>query len=167
MLRYLTAFTAVFLSTVPARAQGFVVSDLTDVERSVGRALGPGCLTRATSQQLTSTCPRAPGEPIISIRLSRQVDGTEERVRSGATSMADLERLCQAGSAACTLSGLDVAPAVGWRTAYPLGHDAGATVVMIRDGDLLTLRCVAKQPARARAVVDRLLTILRTQVVGG
>lgn len=166
MLRYLTAFTAVFLAAAGARAEGFVVGDLTDVERSVRRALGPGCLTRATSQQLTGTCPRAPGEPIVSIRLDRQVDGTEERVRSGATTMADLERLCQAGSAACTLSGVDVAPAVGWRTAYPLGQDAGATVVMIRDGDMLTLRCVARYPARARAVVDRLVPILRAQVVG-
>lgn len=106
------------------------------------------------------------GEPIVSIQLGRQVDGTEQRVRSGATRIADLERLCQARSTACTLSALDVAPAVGWLTAYPLGGSAGVTVVMIRDGEMLTLRCIADDPVPARAFVDRLLPVLRASVVG-
>ena len=121
---------------------------------------------RVTPQQLTATCPDDPGEPIVRMELGRQTDGTEDRVRSGATRMADLERLCQARSATCTLSALDVAPAVGWVTAYPLGSSAGATAVMIRDGDLLTVRAVANAPAPARAAIDRLLPLLRATVVG-
>lgn len=168
MLRCLVILLPIVLMPIAgAEAQGFATMDLTGIEASISSVLGPGCVMRAEPKQLTGTCQDDPGEPIASIQLGRQLDGTEQRVRSGATSMADLERLCQARSAACTLSAVDVAPAVGWLTAYPLGGgSAGATVIMIRDGDLLTLRCIANHPVPARALVERLLPVLRARVVG-
>ena len=166
MVGYLVVPFIILLAVARADAEGFVTKDLTSIEQVVRDALGPGCIARAEPKQLIGSCRGEVGQPIVSIQFSRQADGTEERVRSGVTGMADLERLCRARSAACTLSALDVAPAVGWITAYPLGRSAGTTVVIVRDGAMLTLRSVASDPVAAHVIVARLLPIIRAGVVG-
>jgi hypothetical protein len=149
-----------------ANAQGLMTKDLTGLGRAAAAAIGTGFEVKAEKERLTLVCGTCAGEPIIDIRIGRQTDGTEERVRSGATSMADLQRLCRVRSPSCTVSALAVEPAVGWVSGYPLGDRAGATAVIIRDGDLLTVRCLASNPAAARRTVDQLLPLVRTQIVG-
>ena len=151
---------------VGAQAQGLATKDLTKVGQAAAAAMGPGFEMKAEPERLTLVCATCAGEPIIDILVGRQTDGTEARVRSGATGMADLQRLCRARSPSCTVSALVVAPAVGWVSGYPLGDRAGATAVIIRDGDLLTIRSLARNPAAARAAVDRLLPLVRSRIVG-
>lgn len=80
--------------------------------------------------------------------------------------MADLEQICRARSPRCTVTALEVAPAVGWVSGYPLGDRAGATAIIIRDGDLLTIRSLARDPASARQAIDHLLPLIRTRIIG-
>lgn len=160
------AVTAMLAMVTGAIAQGLATKDLTSVGQAAASALGSGFQTRAEPQRMTLFCTTCAGAPAVDVLIGRQADGTEERVRSGATSLADLQRICQARSPQCTIAGLEVAPAVGWISDYPLGDRAGATAVIIRDGDLLTVRSLAQDPASARQAIDRLLPLIRTQIVG-
>ena len=97
--------------------------------------------------------------------MGRQDDGTEARVRSGETTFAELEALCQANDPTCSLNGLAVAPAVGWITSYAVGSQAASTAVVLRDGDLLTIRALANSPEVSRAAAKAALAALLPQVV--
>jgi hypothetical protein len=153
------------IAPVHAQAQGFATDDLTGVEAAVTSALGRGFAGRAKTSRLTLTCSSCTGKPIIDILLGQQNDGTEKRLRSGETKVSDLERLCQQSSPECRLSALDVAPAVGWITSYPIGDNAGATAIVLQDGDLLTIRSLAKDAATARRSIDKLMPLIRTHVI--
>lgn len=154
------------LMLLAAAALGFATTDLTQVERPAAAALGTGTIARAEPQRLTLSCATCPGAPVVDVQLGRSTDGTEERVRSGATTMAALERLCRAREPACRLAALEVAPAVGWTTSWPMGGQAGVTAVILRDGALLTVRALAGDAPAARGALNRLLPVLREQVVG-
>ena len=149
-----------------ATAQGLAIKDLTDLGHAVSSALGAGFEARAEPQRITLACMTCGGEPVVDVLIGRQADGTEERVRSGTTSMADLQQICRTRSPHCTVAKLDVTPAVGWVSGYKLGDRAGATAIIIRDGDLLTVRSLAQDPASARQAIDRLLPLIRARVVG-
>jgi hypothetical protein len=154
------------LLAAPAHAEGFVMTDLSGLPTDGTLLGGGGYIGRAEADRLTLTCPDCPGAPTVDVKLGRQDDGTEERVRSGETTFAKLEELCRARDPACRLEGLEVAPAVGWMTSYAVGDQSAHTVVVLRDGDLLTLRVLADDPAVARATADRLVGTLVPQVVG-
>lgn len=154
------------IAATAAGARGFIVKDLTSQGKAAAAALGTGFQLRATPTRLILHCQSCAGEPVIDLVLGAQLDGTEDRVRSGKTTMADLERLCRARSEQCRITALDVKPAVGWVSSYPIGERAGATAVIIRDGQLLTIRSVANDPAQTRRNIERLIPLARSRIVG-
>ncbi|WP_407519923.1 hypothetical protein [Methylobacterium oryzisoli] len=154
------------LITTGALAEGFAVRDLRTVTGEATAALGGRFASRAEAGRLTLACPDCEGGPMIDVLIGRQTDGTEGRVRSGQTSLAQLEALCQARSPDCRLSGLSVAPAVGWITTYPMGRTAGATAVILRDGDSLTIRSLASDGAVARRNAETLARTVAPRIVG-
>jgi hypothetical protein len=88
-------------------------------------------------------------------------------MRSGQTTMADLERLCQAREPSCRVTRADMGPAVGWVTVYRTGDAfAGSTLVLIRGGNLMTVRSIAPTPETARENVQRLQRAVLPQIVG-
>jgi hypothetical protein len=156
-----------FLLATAANAQGFAVHDLTPLAEEMKRALGPDFVHRDAPQRVTLACPTCAGSPMVDVLLGRQDDGTEQRVRSGATSIARLRELCQAKDPACRLDALDIAPAVGWITGYRIGESTqGTTAVILRDGDLLTIRVLSSDPAIARATADRLVATVARTIIG-
>jgi hypothetical protein len=168
-MRQWTIIVLSFLMTpIPASAlaQGFTVTDLTPLGEPAAAALGPGFEVRAEPSRLTLICEKCAGEPIVDVILGTQADGTEGRVRSGATSVADLERLCRANNDACRVTALDVGGAVGWVSSYPAGERKGATAIIILDGQLLTVRALAPGNSAARATVERLLPLIRAKIIG-
>lgn len=154
------------LSAGPALAEGFALRDLSGLGPAAGAALGGGYLHRAAPDRVTLTCPDCAGAPMIDILIGRQTDGTEARVRSGETPIAQLERLCQAREPRCRLGPLAAAPAIGWLSTYPIGATAGATAILLREGDMLTIRSVAGTPEIARGNAERLVEEMRRVVVG-
>ena len=149
-----------------ARAEGFLTHDLAAVMPAVKQSLGPGYIGRAAADRLDLTCAECEGSPIVGLQLSRQADGTEQRVRSGATSRAALQALCRAREPRCQLAMLDIAPGVGWVSAWPMGDNAGATAVIIAGGDLLTIRAITPNAATSRRLIDALLPVVRTRLIG-
>jgi hypothetical protein len=98
--------------------------------------------------------------------MGRQADGTEERVRSGQTPISRLEKLCQERNPSCRLTGLDVAPAVGWISTYSMGAMFASTVVILRGGDLLTIRSLASNAEAARANAEKVVRAVRPKLIG-
>ncbi|MET7241828.1 hypothetical protein ABZT49_00510 [Methylobacterium sp. EM32] len=154
------------LAAAPAHAEGFAIRDLTAVAIEAGAALGTGYVSRAAPDRLTLMCTACEGAPVVDLLLGRQADGTEERVRAGQTAMAQLEALCRARRPDCRLSGLSVAPAVGWVTRYGVGSSAGATAIILRGGDLLTIRVLAGSGEAASRPVEILVRTVAARIVG-
>lgn len=166
MRRRLLLILPLLVMVMSAHARGFATSNLTALGKSAAAALGEGFTFRAEPSRLTLACDKCAGEPIIDVTLGKQTDGTEQRVRSGATTIADLEKLCRSRDDACRVTGLDVGAAVGWVSSYPSGDREGATAVIILDGQLLTVRALATSHGVARAAITRILPLIRARIVG-
>lgn len=149
-----------------ALPDGFATKNINSLDAEVLALLGPGFVSAPRPGKLAYSCPDCAGQPILGIEFGRQVDGTEGRVRSGETKIEDLQAQCQARSPECRIEALDAGPAVGWVSSYAIGKDQGATAVLIRDGDLLTIRSVANDAAMARSNLDKLLPLVREKIVG-
>jgi hypothetical protein len=81
------------LATTAAGARGFIIKDLTGQGKAAAAALGAGFQLRSTPNRLILHCGSCAGEPVVDLVLGFQSDGTEERVRSGKTTMAGSRRL--------------------------------------------------------------------------
>ncbi|MCJ2057332.1 hypothetical protein MKL09_12280 [Methylobacterium sp. J-048] len=149
-----------------AQAQGFAGHDLTAFTDPVRAAIGRKASVRATPLTLTATCVPCTGSPNVDIQLGISTDGTETRVRTGQTSLAKLEALCIKQNPDCRLSALPVSPAVGWITVYAVGNEGGSTAVILRDGDLLTIRAKADNPGHAEDAVLALTQKIAPKIVG-
>jgi hypothetical protein len=160
----LASFAMLITANAPAR--GFLLTDLSSLGEPAAATLGQGFEFRAEPSRLTLVCEKCAGEPIVDIILGKQSDGTEERVRSGATTIADLEELCRLNNDTCRITALDVSAAVGWVSSYPAGERNGATAVIILDGQSLTVRALAKGDRAASAMIKRLLPFIRAKIIG-
>lgn len=154
------ALLALMTLASPADAQGFASRDLTGMAGQLSQALGAGTQARTAPQRLTLTCDTCAGAPVVDVMIGRQTDGTEQRVRSGETTIAELEKLCQARSPGCRMSALQVAPAVGWVSSYPMGAQQGSTAVIMRDGDMLVVRAVSADASVARRTCEKMVAAL-------
>lgn len=158
----LRTLAVVFCTTV----SGFAHHDLTKLPVDPAAVLGEGFEARADSARVLMTCAGCAGAPIVDIRLGRQDDGTEARVRAGTTTPATLEGLCRQRDPACRIEGLDVSPAVGWMSSYRIGNQSAHTIIVLRDGDLLTIRVLSTTPGIARTNADLLVAKLVPVIVG-
>jgi hypothetical protein len=145
----IAAVYAMLLSVTSASA--FQDTDLEVVARNAQTALGQGYRAQlGNNKRLVLLCPDCEGLNMITIQLGRQTDGTEERVRSGQTKIADLEQQCQAREPSCRIERADMGSAVGWLSTYRNGNIAGNTLILLRDGDMLQVRSDGNTPAAAR-----------------
>jgi hypothetical protein len=129
-------------------------------------ALGPGYIARVQDDRLVLACPTCEGAPILEIRLGRQDDGTEERLRSGQTTIGVLDQQCRGRNPTCRVEGADLGAAVGWVSAYRAGGIAGSTLVLLRDGAMVIVRSIAGSPEIARGNIDRLRATVLPALVG-
>ena len=164
-LRILFAAAVLLGPTTSITAQGLATRDLASLAHEMARALDPGFISRTEDGQVTLSCPSCSGSPIVGVALGRQNDGTEQRVREGKTTIEQLRARCRARNPSCNLTALDVAPAVGWITSYRMGSLAGATAIIIRDGDLLTIRSLSEDSTVARANAVKMTSFAR-RIIG-
>jgi hypothetical protein len=151
---------------VSAQAEGFAIRDLTGITPDTA-ALSPGeWIDRKAPERLMLVCLGCDGNPMIDILLGRRDDGTEGRVRSGKTTIARLEELCKQTQPDCTITALEVGPAVGWISVWQVGSSWGATAVILRDGDLLTVRSLADTAGLARSNALGVVTATAPSIVG-
>ncbi len=150
---------------IPAAA--FKDTDLEEVAQRAQAALGQGFRVQVGNRQrVVLMCASCAGPTMVTIQIGRQTDGTEDRVRGGQTTVADLERLCQANEPTCRIERADTGPAVGWVSTYRGASVSGSTLVLLRSGDMLTLRSTAQTQEAARENVRRLQRSVLPQIIG-
>lgn len=153
-------------TATPVLSDGFAAGDLSGLKVDMA-ALSPGeWVSKMEPDRVTLMCLGCDNEAVVDIQVGWQDDGTEGRVRSGETTFAMLQDQCQAKDPACVLEGLDVAPAIGWMTSYSFAGQAAHTIVVLRDGDLLTIRALSVDLAVTRQIADALVASIVPQVVG-
>ncbi|MBK6307055.1 MAG: hypothetical protein IPF87_23140 [Gemmatimonadetes bacterium] len=157
---------SLLLAAVWPSATGFAIHDLTKAPFDPTTALGMGYIARVEPTRLTMMCPDCIGSPTIDVQLGRQDDGTEGRFRAGTTTVSQLETACRAREASCRIERLQVEPAVGWMSSYRMGAQFAHTTVVLRDGDLLTVRTQASDSASDRRNADAMVVKLVRGVVG-
>jgi hypothetical protein len=150
----------------PAHADGFAVRDFTEMTDSVAGFFGGRWETRVEPDRLTMMCFGCDDAPVLDFQLGRQSDGTEDRVRSGQTTFAELEEICRAKTPDCRIEGLDVVPAVGWMSTFRVGSKAAHTIVVLRDGDMLYLRSISENADVARKNADAAIANVVPLIVG-
>ena len=150
----------------PGRAEGFAVDDLTTLSPDLGGYKGGRFAARTGAERVTLSCEDCEGLVAVDVLLGRSTDGTEGRYRDGTTTLQSLEDQCKAREPSCRLFPAEAGGAVGWRSEYRLGDNAGSTVVLFRDGDLLTIRAIAPDMATASANARRATETLGRQIAG-
>jgi hypothetical protein len=81
--------------------------------------------------------------------------------------MADLEQICQASEPSCRITRADIGPAVGWVSSYRSGDAfAGSTLILVRDGNLMTVRSIAPTSEAARQNIRRLQREVLPRIIG-
>lgn len=160
------ALAPLLLAPCFAWATGFAIRDLTQAPFVAEQVLGAGYVSRAEPDRLTMMCGECAGSPVIDARIGRQDDGTEGRVRDGTTTMAQLEASCRSREPSCRIEAVPVAPAVGWMSSYRMGEQFAHTIVVLRDGDLLTVRSMATDATTARRNATTMIGSLVRAVVG-
>jgi len=148
-------------------AASFEETDLEVVAQRAQTALGPGFRAQVGNRQrVVLMCASCEGATMVTIQIGRQTDGTEDRLRSGQTTIADLERLCQANEPTCRIQRADAGHAVGWVSTFRGASVSGSTLVLLRSGDMLTVRSLAPTPEKARENVRRLQRGVLPQITG-
>jgi hypothetical protein len=160
------AVAALVLLAPAALAQDRLAPALAAQEARAVAALGPGYVARAEDDRLVLTCPGCEGAPMVEIRVGRQEDGTEARLRSGYTSIASLDQQCRARNPTCRVECAEAGPALGWVSDYRSGAIAGNTLVLLNGGAMVLLRSIAASPELARGNVDRLRAEVVPALVG-
>ncbi|MCJ2021015.1 hypothetical protein MKK84_26940 [Methylobacterium sp. E-065] len=147
-------------------ALGFAVHDRTPLAEDARTALGKDATAQAEPFQLMLTCPGCDGAPTVALQLGRLTDGTEGRIRSGKTTMGALETICVKKNPDCRLTTLPAGPGVAWITSYAFETGAGATAIVLRDGDLLTIDARSIDRGAAEDTVLRLAQKLLPRIIG-
>ena len=166
------ALIAAALAAGPVWANGFLTRDLTDVDTSAfaaevyDRSQEPDRLTLAPFEGEFM----GEGFAAVDVQLARSTDGTEDRVRSGVTTMEDLAAVCEAnaeglGSDCGELQAAPLRGAVGWRTRTQAIGIELTTHVLIQGVDMLTIRAMGDDRTAVDALAALAFDALAPQIV--
>jgi hypothetical protein len=135
--------TIVASSAHGAPKSGFAVTNMTQVSSEAFTIPSKTFDRRAQRDRLTFSCTNCTGVGTegIDIIIGKSRDGTEGRLRSGRTTIADIERICRTGDPNCRVEAVKINGAVGWVTrARILGMINASTTILYKNGDMLTIR---------------------------
>lgn len=151
-----------------AQADGFKITDLQTLTPDASGYLGNGTFDAQASdaKRLTVFCTGCSGMVAVDVLLGRNEDGTEQRYRSGETTVENMANLCKANNPGCELEALAQGNAVGWVTRYSLTSGSGSTAVLFLDGDQLVIRSIAPDRETAAANGRHALKTIGAQIIG-
>lgn len=169
MLRLTLGILLGFLAlNTPTLAEGFKNKDLRTISVDTSGFTGDGDFEAGSneSERLTVFCAGCPEVTAIDILLSRSEDGTEQRYRSGETTIEKMDEICKSRSPGCELKAASLGDAVGWVTRYQAGGRSGSTTVLFLDGDQLLIRSIAGDLGTATTNGAHALKTLGPQIIG-
>ena len=164
---YLATMIAASLTNTASAAQdGFATDDLTTLDYDLADYEGGAFQAKKEAGRTSLICLECTSLTAVDIALGETTDGTEERYRSGETTLEHMEGLCQQRDESCTMAHLEIGDAVGWRSSYTAGAMAGATAVLFENGDMLTIRSIGENHEIADANLDRALDEIAPAIIG-
>ncbi|MEM7060100.1 MAG: hypothetical protein AAF557_21165 [Pseudomonadota bacterium] len=151
-----------------AAADGFAMKDFTQLDPDLS-AFQSGAFEARSSEaaRLTIICTDCSDQTVIDVQLGRSTDGTEDRYRSGETTIEMMRGICKSRNDSCELEATEVGAAVGWVTSYEAFGGWGSTTVLFLDGDLLTIRSIAAGKDQAVANGSAARDTVAPLIVGG
>jgi hypothetical protein len=147
-------------------------SVLTDLRKlNIAPLEAKGWLARKDERRVILMCAECAGNPSVDVQLSTLPDGTEGRIRSGATTAESMRERCQANAArlktTChSLTASNVAGAVGFVSDVSLGERSHvATQTLWQDGYVLVIRVLSDSRDVAQSTVREMTAKLGSQIV--
>jgi hypothetical protein len=166
MIRIALAAALAFGMTTAAQAEGFALKDLTKLRFDPASMPGKEFVMRNDEpERATVACVACKDLEAVDIILGQSVDGTEERYRSGKTTLAMMEAICKSKAPSCTMQAATFGRAVGWTTQYETST-FGSTTALYLNGDLLVVRSLAGSKDVAFANGQAILAAVGKQIVG-
>jgi hypothetical protein len=143
MYRFVIAVITV-LNATAAHAEGIALKDLTKLTFDPATMPGKTFIMRNDEpDHATLACLECDPLEAVDILLGTSTDSTEQRFRSGETTLATLEEQCKSRAPDCTLQAANFGRAIGWTSQFEAGKGFGSTTLLFLDGDTLTLRSLA------------------------
>ena len=170
MIRIAFITTAALLPAA-ALAEGFRTKDFAALSFDPAWFEGGTYGAQTEPGRMVVACEDCPEMVLVDVRVGRSEDGTEARLRSGETTIADMLALCRENAAAedeTECLSLELAEA-GGATGYvsevltPIGHIS--TYVLFQGGDMLTIRSLGSDLEGTRANADAAFLNIATQIV--
>ncbi len=140
---FLCASCALAREPVATRPAGFTFTDLTQLKSPPSTATCDPASTRVEPKRLTYMCRDCGALCGVDVLISASTDGTEGRFRSGETTIAKMQSLCQSRESNCTLERVDTNGAVGWVSRTMALGTPVSTTILFRGGDVLTIRSIS------------------------
>lgn len=151
-----------------ALAEGFKNKDLRTISVNTSGFTGDGEFQAGSEapERLTVFCPGCSDMIAIDVLLGRSEDGTEQRYRSGETTVEKMEEICKSRSPTCELKATELGGAVGWVTRYDAAGRSGSTTVLFLDGDQLVIRSIAGDRETAARNGAHALQLIGSKIIG-
>jgi len=151
---------------VSAGAAGFALTDLTRVKPAVLKISGKTFVSRAAPDRLTFGCKDCAGLEAVDVLLDKSTDGTEQRFRSGATTIARIQEICRTSEPTCAIERIEMNGAVGWVSRTKAVGSFISTTILFKNGGQLVIRPIAET---LKAAFDNGLAVrlkLAPQIIG-
>ena len=152
----------------PAFAGGFKIHDLTTVEADVAAAFAPEFYHWAIPNTMHLSCCGNQENQIISIEIDRQTDEIGKENRADEAYISEMEDTCTNKGIPCQIEDIQAGTGIGRLMTISLGGGMkGANVILVRDGDRLTIRSAANDANTARKNAETALDALKNSLLGG
>jgi len=166
MKKYFSIVFALSFVALPAAGDGFKVKDLFDVQIDHAAFIEGEYFSKDTSATRIRVVCEGCEDISIDFTLGRSEDGTEERYRSGETTIEKMEGICQKRNNGCKLSAIAVGDAVGWISTFTMWGLWGSTAILFLDGDLLTIRSFSAEAEVTNRNVATALEVVAPLIIG-
>lgn len=152
----------------PAYAEGFQLRDLTRVEAEIAAAFDPEFYHWAIPGTMNLSCCGSEENQIVLIEIDRQSDEIGQQDRSDEAYISELEDVCTKSGIPCRIEEIQTGAGIGRLMSISLGGGMkGVNIVLVQDGDRLTIRSAAPDAERARENAQTALQALKNALRGG
>jgi hypothetical protein len=147
-------------------AAGFSMTDIRQLA-GVAFVIGNNRYSRKVKpESLLLVCRSCRGTETIEVRISREVNDAQAKLRSGETTIPAIETDCRARYPDCKIEAAEFQGAVGTVSRMSLGPIAVSSLVLYKNGDTLIIQSLADTPQIAFDNVTAARDQIASQIVG-
>jgi hypothetical protein len=147
-------------------AAGFSMTDMRQLA-DVALVVGNNRYSRKVKpESLMLVCRSCRGTESIEVRISREVNDAQAKLRSGETTISAMETNCKVRYPDCKMDAVEFQGAVGTVSRMSLGPIAVSSLVLYKNGDTLIIQSLADTPQIAFENVSAARDQIGSLIVG-